>query len=181
MFYTLTCHETFLVDDCLLRYSNPGIKKNQPKIMKKLLLLTSLSLMFASFSNAEPNPSGNEDEKQIISLIAQYSKARETKDAELLKSILVKDIDQLVSSGTWRRGIDESLKGMMQSSTSRPGSRTLTVEKIRFLAEASGIADARYEVTNTDGSIRKMWSTFIVTHQDEQWKIAAIRNMLPTR
>ena len=149
--------------------------------MKKLLLLTSLSLMFASFACAKSNPGVNEDEKQIISLIAQYSKARETKDAELLKSILVKDIDQLLYSGTWRRGIDASLKGMMQSSASRPGSRTLTVEKIRFLTETSGIADARYEVTNTDGRIRKMWSTFIVTHQEGRWKIAAIRNMLPAR
>ncbi len=107
--------------------------------------------------------------------------ARETRDSELLKAILATDVDQLVSSGEWRRGVDEALKGMMRSSASRPGSRSLTVEKIRFLNPGSGIADARYEIKNTDGTVRKMWSTFIVTYQDKRWKIAAIRNMLPAR
>jgi hypothetical protein len=41
----------------------------------------------------------------------------------------------------------------------------------------AGLADARYEITNADGTIRKMWSTFIVIKDDVRWKIAAIRNM----
>jgi hypothetical protein len=41
-----------------------------------------------------------------------------------------------------------------------------------------GIADARYEIQNADGTARKMWSTFIVVYQDDAWKITAIRNML---
>jgi hypothetical protein len=97
------------------------------------------------------------------------------------EKILVEDIDQLVSSGTWRRGFDVALAGMMRSSNSRPGSRTLTIEHIRFLDNKNVIADARYEVTNEDGSKRKMWSTFIVKLEDKRWKIAAIRNMLPAQ
>jgi uncharacterized protein (TIGR02246 family) len=149
--------------------------------MKTLTLTTLLSLLFAPFMNAQNDLGTKKDEQQIRSLVDQYSQARETKDADLLKSILVKDVDQLVSSGTWRRGIEAALAGMMRSSSSRPGSRTLTVETIRFLNSGSAIADARYEVTNTDGSKRKMWSTFIVTHEDNRWKIAAIRNMLPAQ
>jgi len=69
---------------------------------------------------------------------------------------------------------------MLQSSESNPGSRKLIVEKIRFLNKESAIADARYEIQNTDGTTRKMWSTFIVVNQKNSWKITAIRNMLPT-
>jgi len=97
----------------------------------------------------------------------------------LLKEILVKDIDQLVSSGVWRNGIAAAVKGMMESSTENPGDRTLKVESIRFLDPEVAIVDCRYEIKNTNGTIRKMWSTFMVVVETEQWKIAAIRNMLP--
>ena len=146
--------------------------------------ITSIALFtfaIVALTSAAENPDANENETQIIALVAEYSLARETNDPELLKSILTKEIDQLVSSGTWRRGIKTALAGMMRSSASRPGSRMLTVEQVRFLNSTSGIVDARYEVTNADGSMRKMWSTFIVTHEDGRWKIAAIRNMLPAQ
>ena len=149
--------------------------------MKTIVLISLLNLTLASLLVAEKTKAIQKQEKQIHTLIDQYSQARETKDGELLKNILVDDIDQLVSSGTWRRGFDEALAGMMQSSTSRPGSRTLTIEHIRFLDKKNAIADARYEITNEDGSMRKMWSTFIVKLEDKHWKIAAIRNMLPAQ
>jgi len=149
--------------------------------MKAILLISILNLFFVSLLVAEKTKAIQKKEKQIHALVDQYSKARETKDGELLKKILVEDIDQLVSSGTWRRGFDAALAGMMRSSNSRPGSRTLTIEHIRFLDNKNAIADARYEVTNEDGSKRKMWSTFIVKLEDKRWKIAAIRNMLPAQ
>lgn len=149
--------------------------------MKTIILISLFSLSFASLLVAEKTKAVQKQEKQIHTLIDQYSQARETKDGELLKKILVEDIDQLVSSGTWRRGLDAALAGMMRSSTSRPGSRTLTIEHIRFLDKNNAIADARYEVKNEDGSMRKMWSTFIVKQEGKHWKIAAIRNMLPAQ
>lgn len=121
----------------------------------------------------------NEDQL-IISLIDQYSLARDKQDTLLLKRILTEDVDQLVSTGEWRMGIGAAVKGMMQSSQGNPGSRKLIVDKIRFLDANNGIADARYEIQNPDGTIRKMWSTFIVVNQKGKWKIAGIRNMLPT-
>jgi uncharacterized protein (TIGR02246 family) len=120
-------------------------------------------------------------EKAIYALIDDYARARETKDTVLLNKILAPEIDQLVSSGTWRIGKKESLDGMMRSSSSNPGKRMLTVDKIRFLDSEYAIVDCRYEIQNPDGTARKMWSTFIVVLIEKYWKITAIRNMLPTR
>ncbi|MCB0631620.1 MAG: DUF4440 domain-containing protein [Saprospiraceae bacterium] len=118
-------------------------------------------------------------EQAITTLIAQYAQARETQDTVLLKNILTKDIDQLVSTGEWRRGIGTAVKGMQRSSGNNPGTRTLTVEHIRLLTPASAIADARYVIEQTDGTQRRMWSTFITVMKNDEWKIAGIRNMLP--
>ena len=118
-------------------------------------------------------------EKEIYSIIEQYSRAREQMDTILLKSILTDDIDQLVSSGEWRIGIDTAIKGMMKSSASNTGSRKIVMDRYRLLTASSAIADARYEIANPDGSARKMWSTFILVKAKNNWKISAIRNMLP--
>ena len=120
-----------------------------------------------------------EQDKSIRSLIASYTKARDVQDATLLESILTDEIDQLVSSGTWRKGRTESMNGMMRSSQTNSGERTITVESIRLLMSDCAIADARYEIQNADGTARKMWSTFVVVLQQDGWKISAIRNMLP--
>ena len=117
--------------------------------------------------------------QQIISLVDQYGQARVAKDKDMLKQILTKDMDQLVSTGEWRRGIDQAMEGMLRSSTRQPGSRSLTVEEVRFINEGTAIADARYVIQNQDGTARNMWSTFIMTEDNGQWKITAIRNMLP--
>lgn len=148
--------------------------------MKTIFFFMLSYLVCAPFLCAQ----GTIQDKQtvaIYSLIDKYSQAREKKDTLLLKSILTTDVDQLVSSGEWRNGMKGSVNGMLRSSESNPGSRKLIVEKIKFLNPESAIADARYEIQNTDGTTRKMWSTFIVVYQESTWKITAIRNMLPTR
>ena len=145
----------------------------------KLILLMSVFMLFGTFICAQ-NPN-QQAEKSIYALIDNYAKARENKDANLLKKILMADIDQLVSSGEWRVGIDVALEGMMKSSKNRPGSRTIKIDKIKFLNAISAIADARYEILNEDGTSRKMWSSFIVVEDKGEWKIAAIRNMLPAK
>lgn len=139
-------------------------------------LLLFVNVLFCSAQKTTPSVSQQED---IVRLIDQYSQARETKDTMLLKKILMTDIDQLVSTGEWRSGIDAALEGMMKSSSSNPGSRTLTIDKIHLLTATSAIVDCRYEIANTEGEIRKMWSSFIMVKEKGVWKIAAIRNMLP--
>ncbi len=147
-------------------------------MIRQLFLCIIIILIGTEYISAK-STSTNKQSSDIIALIENYTKARETGDTLLLKSILTTDIDQLVSSGEWRYGKDGAMKGMMRSSESNPGKRTITVEKIRFLNPVCAIADARYEIENVDGTSRKMWSTFIVVLQDKKWKITAIRNMLP--
>lgn len=149
--------------------------------MKKFIfILLALIIGFTLLLPAQDKKENETQSKEIYNLINKYSLAREKKDTSLLKSILTNDVDQLVSSGEWRYGIGDAVQGMLRSSESNPGSRTLTVDKIRFLDSKNAIADARYEIKSKDGSTRKMWSTFMVVNQKGRWKIAAIRNMLPS-
>ena len=136
-------------------------------------------LMIPSAIWAQDATTIQKQNREIYSLIDNYSLAREKRDTVLLKRILMPDVDQLVSTGEWRTGIQSSVKGMLQSSASSPGTRTLTVDKIRFLHAQCAIADANYEIQNADGTLRKMWSTFVVVNHQGAWKISAIRNMLP--
>jgi hypothetical protein len=147
--------------------------------MKNILLLLLLNLTGSLFLYGQNNIPDEQQRKAITSLIDQYSQAREKMDTGLLKTILTTDVDQLVSTGEWRNGVSASVQGMLKSSTNSPGTRTLQVDKIRMFNAALALVDCKYEIQNTDGSTRKMWSTFIVVADKEKWKISAIRNMLP--
>ncbi|MBN7811127.1 nuclear transport factor 2 family protein [Algoriphagus sp. H41] len=144
----------------------------------KFLLLVLLALLptlaFCQVSRAE-----REEVPKINQLISDYSKARETRDTILLKEILTEDIDQLVSSGEWRNGLRAAIQGMMQSSTANPGTRTLEVEKIKFLSDEIALVDCRYLIKSGE-TVRNMWSSFTLVFDKDRWKISAIRNMNPT-
>ena len=146
--------------------------------MKKATLFFAflISICVAKAQNGEPNAV---QRKAITGLIDQYSAAREKSDTALLKTILTGDVDQLVSTGEWRMGIGAAVQGMIRSSASSPGTRTLVPVNIKMLGATSAIVDCRYEIQNTDGTLRKMWSTFLVILEKKDWKITAIRNMLP--
>jgi len=146
--------------------------------MKKTALLFLFHLAGLVFLYGQ-NTVNDKQEKAITFLIEQYSQAREKRDTVLLKTILTPDVDQLVSTGEWRVGINAAIEGMMKSSANNPGTRTLHIEKIQSVGASSAIVDCRYEIQNADGSARKMWSTFIVIADKKAWKIRAIRNMLP--
>jgi uncharacterized protein (TIGR02246 family) len=148
--------------------------------MKSILLLLIFNIAITSFLCGQNISANDKQRKEIYIIIDKYSQAREKRDTSLLKSILTIDVDQLVSTGEWRNGIDMSVKGMLQSSANSPGTRTLHIEKIRFLNPNIAIVDCKYELQNPDGTARKMWSTFVVVSDQGTWKISAIRNMLPT-
>ena len=104
-----------------------------------LICLNSLNLPSVMAQNVE-------DEKSIELLIEQYNQARVEKDVYLLEKILSTDVDQLVSSGEWRRGIETAIQGMLRSSNRNPGQRTITIEKIRFVQANVAIVDTKYEI-----------------------------------
>lgn len=120
------------------------------------------------------------DEAAIRGVVQKYLDSREQRDPKTLATLFVDDVDQLVSSGVWRRGRDELVNGTLASSENNSGKRTLNVETIRFVTSDVVIADARYEIVGADGAAtRKMWSTFVMKRGSAGWQIAAIRNMLP--
>jgi ketosteroid isomerase-like protein len=149
--------------------------------MKKFILLILL-FQFASLSYtvAQNAIMTAETKRELTALIEQYSAARDKRDTVLLKAILTEGLDQLVSSGEWREGVAAAVEGMQRSSATNEGKRTLLVEKSRLLTPDTGIIDARYLIEGKDGTVRKMWSTFILVREKETWKIAGIRNMLPS-
>ena len=148
--------------------------------MKKIGLFFLLNLVSVFFLYGQNSMPSEHQRKTISVLIDQYSEAREKSDTVLLKTILTTNVDQLVSNGEWRNGIGMAIQGMQKSSANNPGARTLRIDKIRMLNATAAIVDCKYEIQNTDSTIRRMWSVFIVVAEKETWKISAIRNMLPS-
>jgi uncharacterized protein (TIGR02246 family) len=118
------------------------------------------------------------DDAAIRDLIARYVAAREQVDAKAVEGLFTEDADQLVSSGEWRKGRPDLVKGTMASSRANSGRRTVKVETVRLITSDTAIADGRYEIAG-ESEARRMWSTFVVRKTPQGWKIAAIRNMLP--
>jgi uncharacterized protein (TIGR02246 family) len=143
-------------------------------------LLWSVALVMTASGQA---PGMRErDELAVKNLVARYNAARDDENPAAIRALFTTDADQLVSSGEWRRGQDQLVQGMLRSSRNNPGDRTLTVETVRFLAPDVAVADARYEIASaTGGETRRMWSTFIAVRAAEEWRLSAIRNMLPAR
>jgi len=123
-----------------------------------------------------------DSEHLVTELVGKYSAARESRDSAAIDQLFTDDADQLVSSGIWRRGRETLVKGMLGSSARNPGSRTITVETVRFVSKGVALADARYVILGTDGAAdRRMWSTFLCVETDKGWRISAIRNMNPAK
>jgi uncharacterized protein (TIGR02246 family) len=133
-------------------------------------------LFLASALPAQPA----REERAVRDAVSRYVSAREHRDEAAVAALFTKDADQLVSSGEWRKGRDAIVRGTAASSQTSGGTRTITIETVRFVSPDVALADGRYEIAGTSsGATRHMWTTFILKHTAEGWKIAAIRNMLP--
>ncbi len=120
------------------------------------------------------------DKAAIRNVVSTYLSAREHNNAQQLAGLFTDDADQLVSSGEWRRGKRAIVSGTLASSARTGGTRSITLDSIRFITSAVAIADGRYELTGlAGGTSRSMWTTFVLTKGTGSWRIAAIRNMLP--
>jgi uncharacterized protein (TIGR02246 family) len=96
--------------------------------------------------------------------------------------LFTEDADQLVSNGEWRRGREELVRGAMASSQASSGKRTIVVETIRFISADVALADGRYEIAASGTTAaRKMWTSLFMRRTADGWRIAAIRNMLPSK
>lgn len=144
------------------------------------LLTALLCLALAPSAWAQPSLSPA-DQQAVRDLVGKYNAARDLDDPAAIEALFTADADQLVSSGEWRRGRQALVGGMRKSTQSNPGRRTLTVETVRPLTPDVAIADARYDIEEQAGATRRMWSTFLAVRTADGWRIAALRNMLPTK
>ena len=126
-------------------------------------------------------PAAANDEAAVRAIVARYVDAREKRDAKLLEALFTADADQLVTTGEWRQGRDNVVRGGLASSQANPGSRQIAIEVVRFVAPGVALADGRYEISEAGGAApRRMRTTFLVVRAASEWRIAAIRNMAPT-
>jgi uncharacterized protein (TIGR02246 family) len=135
----------------------------------------ALGLMLA-FQTVRP---GGSDESAVKDVVAQYLAAREHRDAGAVGALFTDDADQLTSSGDWRRGRDAIVRGTLQSSDRTGGTRTFTIETVRFPTRNVAIADGRYELTSAQDGRRAMWTSFLFVRSGDRWRISAIRTLLP--
>jgi uncharacterized protein (TIGR02246 family) len=121
------------------------------------------------------------DDAAVRDVVKRYVDARERSDASAIAALFTADADQLTSSGEWRRGRDDIVKGTLASSKQTGGTRTIAIETVRFPNADTAIADGRYDITGGAGGDRRMWTSFVMTRGADGWRISAIRNMLPDR
>jgi len=140
------------------------------------LFVVSLALLAGP---AQPATAAAKDDDAIRGVVRTYLESREKRDEKLLATVFAADVDQLVSSGEWRRGQAELVKGTLASSARETGRRNVEIETIRYITKDVAIADGRYTIAG-DANARRMWSTFVMKREKGGWKISAIRNMLPT-
>ena len=141
-----------------------------------MLVRLFAALVFAAPMFAQ-SPSA---ESAVRAVVQRYMDARDRQDARSLESLFTSDADQLVSSGEWRKGRDAVVKGTMASSQTTGGKRATTVESVRFLSSGVALADGHYDLTGlAGGEARHMWTSLVLVRIGADWKIAAIRNMLP--
>ena len=119
------------------------------------------------------------NEQAVRGLVAEYVDARNSNDAEAVRKLFTPDADQLVSTGEWRKGLADLIRGTSASSRKETGTSSITIENIRFLYPTVAIVDGRYRTTSVNGVSREMWTTIILQYVDPAWRITAIRNMLP--
>jgi uncharacterized protein (TIGR02246 family) len=119
------------------------------------------------------------DDAAIRALVSSYVNARELRDPAAIEAIFTADADQHTTAGEWRRGRAAVIRGSMESSAANPGKRSIAIETVRFITADVAVADGRYEIT-AGSSVRRMWTTIVVERDGGAWRIAAIRNMVPT-
>jgi uncharacterized protein (TIGR02246 family) len=143
-----------------------------------------LAICLAATTNlaAGQNAGGKPDEAAIREVVKKYVEARELRDPAAIAALFTPDADQLTSSGDWRRGRDALVKGALASSQNNAGKRSITLDAIRFPATGVALADGAYTIAGEQGTAaRNMRTSFLLLKSGGEWRISAIRNMLPAK
>ena len=147
-------------------------------IRSLLVVLIAVAIPAAAMAQAADRSA---DEAAIRGVIKAFIDVREKNDAAGLAALLTADVDQRQTSGNMRSGRDAVVSGTMSTQQSTGGTRTITVDSLRFVGADVAIADGRYDsVGRSDGTDQKMLTSMVLRREGGAWKIAAIRNMLPS-
>jgi uncharacterized protein (TIGR02246 family) len=138
-----------------------------------------LLLVCPAAARASGGQQRSNTEAAVRETVKKYVDAREQTDPDAIGALFTKDADQLTSSGEWRKGRDAIVRGTIESSRRTGGTRTITIETVRFPAPGVALADGRYDIVGGADGTRRMWTSFLLTRTGTVWQIAAIRNMLP--
>jgi len=148
------------------------------RIMFRVLLVMICCAVAIASGAAQSNAA---DEAAIREVVRRYVDARQRRDPAAIGALFTADADQFTTSGDWRKGRDAVVRGGLASSARNPGARSITVEAVRFIAPGVAIADGGYAISGTrDSESRPMWTTLVLIRGADGWKIAAIRNALPS-
>ena len=142
--------------------------------------LMLLAVVVVSVAGAAQNVTPAAEEAAVRDVVRRYVAAREQRDPRAVEALFTEDADQYTTAGEWRRGRPAIVKGTAASSAQNPGRRDITVEAVRFPAPGVALVDGRYEIAGSGNSGRGMWTTLLLTRGADGWRIAAIRNMVPT-
>lgn len=140
-------------------------------------LICLLCFTLTSSAAAQAPTAAAADDAAVRDIVRRYTQARELSDPKAIEALFTADADQYTSSGEWRRGMAQLVKGMLETSARNPGARTISIAAVRFVTADVAIVDGEYE-TGTDA--RRLWTTLTVKRDGRSWKIAAIRNIAPT-
>jgi uncharacterized protein (TIGR02246 family) len=134
-------------------------------------------LFIATTVSAAAQAPAAADETAVRDIVRRYTQARELSDPKAIEALFTDDADQYTTSGDWRRGKAQLVKGMLDTSARNPGTRAITIAAVRFVTPDVAIVDGEYQ-TGTDA--RQLWTTLLVRRVAGGWRIAAIRNAAPT-
>jgi uncharacterized protein (TIGR02246 family) len=150
--------------------------------MRKVFgLLVALSATVIAVLAAGQGADRAADEKAVRAVIQAFLDTREANDAAALAALLTADVDQRQTSGNMRSGRDAVVSGSLTTQQSTGGRRTITVDSLRFVGADVAIADGRYDsIGRADGTDQRMLTSMVLRRESGAWKIAAIRNMLPS-
>jgi uncharacterized protein (TIGR02246 family) len=150
--------------------------------MRKLVtLLVALSALATAVAVSAQAADRTADEAAVRAVIQAFLDTREKNDAAGLAALLTPDVDQRQTSGNMRSGRDAVVSGSLQTQQSTGGRRTITVDSLRFVGADAAIADGRYDsLGRADGTDQRMLTSMVLRREGGAWKIAAIRNMLPS-
>jgi uncharacterized protein (TIGR02246 family) len=147
--------------------------------MRTIIAILSI-VAVAHPAAGQAKPGASNEEQAVREVVRNYVEARERRDAAGVRALFTEDADQLTSSGEWRRGREEVVRGSLASSAANTGARTIAIDAVRFPAAGIALADGAYTI-GSGQTVRNMRTSFVLVRREGAWLISAIRNMLPAK